>query len=152
MQPEQNILMRGEDDNASDNFEPYEDEDSKSKVQNIEEDHKNLVGKSSDIRRRAREGRTPQDELLGSELSSSLKEVRFSEQEFSADTLVSNINYDYLRSQNNNLFYLFHNQLDYPLAHNFAESDIIKSKVNKSLSNLLIAPFTKKLFYQNADK
>ena len=53
--------------------------------------------------------RIPQDELLRCELLSSLKEIRFSEQEFLVGTLVSNIKYDYPESHNNNLFYPLNN-------------------------------------------
>ena len=152
MQPEQDMPMPGEDDNASDNFGPYEDERSTPEAQDIEGDHRDLVGESSDTGSRARAGHTPQDGLLGSESSSSLTEVRFSEQEFPAGTPISNIKYDHPRSQNDNLFYPFHNQLDYALAHYFAEFDTTKGNVDKFLSDLLLALLTEKLFYQNADK
>ena len=109
MQPKQDMPIPGEDDNSSDNFRLYEDEGCTPEAQNIERDHRNSVGKSSDTRSRARVRHTPQDGLLGSELSLSLSEVRFIEQEFSAGTPVFNIKYDYPRSQNHNLFYPFHN-------------------------------------------
>ena len=147
MQLEQDMPMPGEDDNASDNFGLYGDEESTPEAQNIEEDQRNLVGESSDIGSHIRVGRTPQDSLLGSQSSSSLREVRFSEQEFLIGTLVSNIKYDHPRSQNDNLFYLFHNQLDYILAHFFAESETIKDNVDKFFSDLLMAPLTEKLCY-----
>ena len=147
MQPKQDMLIPGEDDNISDNFGPYEDKQSTPEAQNIEGDHRDLVGESSDTRSRAREGRTPQDGLLGSESSSSLRKDRFNKQKFSAGTLVSNIKYDHSGSQNNNLFYPFYNQLDYALAHYFAESKTTKDNVDKFLSNQLIAPLTKKLSY-----
>ena len=152
MQPEQDMPMPGEDDNASDNFGPYEDERSTPKAQDIEGDHRDSVGESSDTGSRARAGRTPQDGLLGSESSSSLTEVRFSEQEFPAGTPVSNIKYDHPGSQNDNLFYPFHNQLDYALVHYFAQSETTKDNVDKFLSDLLMAPLTEKLSYQNADE
>ena len=79
MQPKQDMQIPGEDDNALDNFGPYEDEKSTPKVQNIEKNHRDLVGKSSNTRSCARVERTPQDELLGSESSLSLREIRFSE-------------------------------------------------------------------------
>ena len=47
-----------------------------------------------------------QDRLFESESLSSLKEVRLNEQEFSAGIFISDIKYDYSRSQNKNLFYL----------------------------------------------
>ncbi len=82
MQPKQDTLILGKDDNALGNFVPYEDEKSTLEEQDIERDHRNLIGKSSDTESRARDGlsrRTPQAELLESELSSSLREVRFSD-------------------------------------------------------------------------
>ena len=146
------LPMLGEDDNVSDNFGLYEDEKSIPEAQDIEKDHRDLVGKSSDSGSCAKEEYTSQDGLLGSESSSSLKEVRFNKQEFPAGTLVFNIKYDYLRSQNDNLFYPFYNQLDYILAHYFAESETTKGNINKFPSNSLMAPLTEKLSYQNAEK
>ena len=67
-------------------------------------------------------------------------------------TPISNIKYDHPGSQNDNLFYPFHNQLDYALAHYFAESETTKGNVDKFLSNPLMAPLIKKLSHQNADK
>ena len=101
--------MLEEDNNVADNFKSYEDEKSISKVQNIEKDHRDLVGKSSDTGNCTRAEHTLQDGLLESESLSSLREVRFSKQEFSTTIPVSNIKYIHLRSQNDNLFYLFHN-------------------------------------------
>lgn len=48
-----------------------------------------------------------QDGLFASELLSFIREVRFSEQEFSADKPISDIKYHLLGYQNNNLCYLF---------------------------------------------
>ena len=50
--------MTGKDDNASDNFRSYEDKKFTSKAQNIEEDHRDLVGKSSNTGNRVKIGRT----------------------------------------------------------------------------------------------
>ena len=111
-----------------------------------------MVSKSSDTGSHIRVGHTSQDGLLGSELSSSLKEVKFSEQEFTACTPVSIMKYDDLGSQNDILFYPFYYQLDYALAHYFAESETTKSNVDKFLSNPLITLLTEKLFYQNANQ
>ena len=152
MQPKQNMPMPRKNNNALDNFGPYKNEGPRPEAQDIEGDYRDLVGKSSDTRSRVRAGRTPQNRLLGSESSSSLREVRFSEQEFLTGTPVSNIKYDPPVSQNDNLFYLFYNQVDYSVAHYFAESENTKGNVDKFLSNLLMAPLTEKLFYQNADK
>ena len=150
MQSEQNTLIPGKDDDASENFGPHKDEESILKEQKIEGDHRDLVGESLDTGSRAKDGlsrHTPQTGLLASESSSSLREVRFSEQEFPAGKPVSNIKYHHLGSQNNNPFYPLNNQLDYVLANYFAESETIKSNVNRFLSNLLMAPLTKKLSY-----
>ncbi len=81
MQPKQDKPIPGEDENTSDNFELHEDEESILEEQDIESDHRYLVGESSDTGSHARDGlsgRTPQDGLLASESSSSLREVRFS--------------------------------------------------------------------------
>ncbi len=151
----QDIPIPREGDNASRNFGLHEDEESILEEQDIEGDHRNFVGKRLDTRSRVSNslsGRTLQAGLLGSELSSSLKEVRFSDQEFAAGTPVSNIKYNYPRFQNDNPCYPFHDQLDYRLAKYFAESETTKSNVDKFLSEPLMAPLTEKLSYRNADK
>ena len=116
---------------------------------------KDLAGKSLDIESRAKNGlsrHTPQAGLLASELSSFLRVIKFSKQEFPADKLISDIKYHHPGSQNNNPFYLFNDQLDYAFANYFAGSETTKGNVNRFLSNPLMAPLTKKLFYQNANK
>lgn len=47
--------MLGKDNNTSDNFGNYKDEESILKVQDIEGDHRDLVGKSLDIQSCARD-------------------------------------------------------------------------------------------------
>ena len=111
-----------------------------------------MISKSSDTGSCARAKRTPKNGLLRIQSPSSIKEVRFSEQEFYAGKPASNIKYDHLKSKNDNLFYFFHNQLDYALAHSFAKSETMKGNVNKFLSDLLMAPLTKKLSYPNTKK
>lgn len=49
------------------------------------------------------------------------REVIFSEFEFPISISVLKTRYKHLRSQNNNMFYLFSNQLDYTLVYYFAE-------------------------------
>ena len=136
MQSKQDMPMLGEDDNASDNFALYEDEKSISEAQDIERDHRDSISKSSDSRSHAKARRILQDGLLGSELSSSLKEVRFSEQEFPTCKPISNIIYNHLESEIDNLFYLFNNQLDYIQAHYFAKLEIMIGNIDKFLSDL----------------
>ena len=123
--------------------------------QNIEKDYRNLGSKSLDTESYARDGlagRTPQAGLLGNKLSSSLREVRFSDQEFATNISVSNIKYNHSGFQNNNLFYLFHDQLDYGLAKYFAEFKTTTSNIKTFLSEPLMALLTEKLSYQNANK
>ena len=71
--------MPEEDDNISDNFGPYEDEESTPEAKDIKKDHRDSVGKSSDTGSRIRVRRTLQDGLLGSKSLSSLREIKFSE-------------------------------------------------------------------------
>lgn len=94
---------------------------------------------------------TSQNKLF-SKLSSIFKEMMFSESVFLASILVLDIRYKYLKSRNNNSFYLFNGQLDYALAHYFTDSKIIKCNNNKFLNYLLIKPITKNLSYCNTDK
>ena len=54
----------------------------------------------------------------------------FNKSEFPADTPVLDTRYEHPRSQNNNLFYPFNGQLDYTLAHYFADSETIKCNVD----------------------
>lgn len=82
MQLKQDMPMPGKDSNVSDNIRPYKDEEFRPEAQNIEKDYKDLVGKILDTGSRAKDSlsdSTPQNRLLGSELSSSLREIRFSE-------------------------------------------------------------------------
>lgn len=86
--------MQGEDNNALNNFGSHENEDFTLKTQDIERDNRDLVGKDSDTGSRARDGLsgyTPQDRLLVSESSSSLRGVKFGEQEFPDNKPVSNV-------------------------------------------------------------
>ena len=113
--------------------------------QDIEKDHKNLGGKSLDIENYAKDGlaeRTSQHGLFRSELSSFVREVRFSDQEFAAGIFISNIKYNHPRFENDYIFYLFHDQLNYGLVKYFAESKTTKSNVDKFLSEPLMAPLT----------
>lgn len=85
-------------------------------------------------------------------MSLSLRKIRFSKNKFFASILEFNNKYNCPKSQNNNLFYLFNNQLDYVLAHYFAKFKTIKGNVNKILFDLLIVLLMQKLFYQNSGK
>ena len=74
------MLMSEKEINRSDNFVLYEDEKSINEAENIEENHKNMVGKGSNTERCIKDslsGCISQNRMLGSELSLSLKEVRF---------------------------------------------------------------------------
>lgn len=60
--------------------------------------------------------------------------------------------YNHPGSKYKSIFYFFNDQLDYAFAQYFVESDTINGNINKFLTNLLMAPFTKKLSYNNADE
>ena len=150
MQPEQDMPMPREDDNASKYFGPHKNEEYTLDEQNIEGDHRDLVDKSSNIRSRVRDNlskRTPQDGVFASELLLSLREVRFSEQEFPVSKPISDIKYHHLSSQKNNPFHPFNDQLDYVLINYFADFETIKGNVDRFLSDLLMFPLTEKLSY-----
>lgn len=97
--PKQDMVILGEDNNVLDHFGPYENEKSTLKVQNIEENHSDLITQSSDIGgsiKNSLSEHIPQDELLKSKLLLSLREVKIGDQEFATDTSISNIIYNYL--------------------------------------------------------
>ena len=96
--------------------------------------------------------KTPQDGLLTSEFSSLLREEWFTGNKFPAGTSVLDIKYNHLGLKHQNSFYPFNDQLDYALAHYFAELETTKGNVNKFLSDPLMTPLTKKLSYKNADE
>lgn len=147
--------MLEENDDISDNFGPHKDEKSTLKEQDIEEDDENLVDESSNTKNCIKDdlsGCIPQNGLLTSELSSSLREISFYKPEFPAAKPVLDIKYYYSDSQNNNPHYLFNDQLDYVLANYFGESETKKSNINIFLSHSLIVLLLQKLSYQNAYK
>ena len=96
--------------------------------------------------------RTSWDGLFASESLSLLRKDWFTRNKFSAGTLVSDMKYNHPRLKHQNSFYPFNDQLDYALAHYFAESETTKGNVNKFLSDPLMTPLTKKLSYKNADE
>ena len=119
------------------------------------EDRSQLLDKTNYIIRYAIDSpikRTPRDRLLASEYLSSLKEEWFTGKEFPASIPVSDIKYNHQGLKHQKSFYLFNNQLDYALAHYFAESKTTKATINKFLSDPLMTPLTKKLSYKNADE
>ncbi len=123
--------------------------------QDIKVDQTNLVGESLNTGSRTKDDlsrRTPQAGLFGSKSSSSLRENRFSDQEFATGISISNLKYNHPEFQTNNPLYPFHDQLDYGLAKYFTESETTKSNVNKFLSEPLMALLTEKLSYWNVDK
>ncbi len=155
IQSDQNTPMLVEDDDASDHFQHHEEEEYLlgNEGQEIRENQRDS-GQSLNNKslRDILPGRTPQAGLLGSESSSSLREVRFRDQEFAAGISISNIKYNHPGFQNNNLFYPFYDQLGYRRAKYFAESETTKSNRDKFLSDPLMAPLTEKLSYRNADE
>ena len=95
---------------------------------------------------------TPRDRLLASKSLSSFREEWFTRNEFLAGTPISNIKYNYPGVKHQNSFHSFNDQLDYALAHYFAESKTTKGNINKFLSDPLMTPLTKKLSYKNTDE
>ena len=95
---------------------------------------------------------TSQDRLLASKCLLLLRKEWFIKNKFPAGTPISNIKYNNLGVKHQNSFYLFNDELGYALAHYFAESETTKCNINKFLSDLLIIPLTKKLFYKNVDE
>lgn len=92
-----------------------------------------------------------QNKLLN-KLSSNFKKSMFSKSKFLVGIPVLSTWYKYLKNKNNNIFYLFNNQLDYILVYFFIKSEITKYNINWFLINLLIKLITKKLFYYNINK
>ena len=76
----------------------------------------------------------------------------FSKTKFLAGTPVLDTQYNHLRSQYNNLFYSFNDQLDYALAHYFSELGTTKRNVYRFLTNSLMKHITEKLSYCNVDE
>lgn len=155
MQPKQNIPILRKDNNTSDNYRPYLDTKSIHDKQDIRRDHRDLVSKSLDTSSYARNSVLEccrQDRLLTSELSLFLIGVRWSEKDFLTGKSLSDIKYYHLGFQNDNLYYLFNDQLNYMLSNYFKEFETKKCNVNQFLSDPLMAPFIKKRFYQNVDK
>ncbi len=95
---------------------------------------------------------TPWKRLFANESSLALREEWFNSHEFPAGTPISDKKYKYLGYKHKNSFYSFNDQLDYGLAHYFAESETTKGNVNKFLTDLLMVLLTKKLSYKNADE
>ena len=91
--------MPGKDDNVSNHIVYYEEDEYILERQDMEKNYIDLINKSLDIRNCIGDmmsERIFQDGLLRSELSSFLRKVRFSEQEFPAGIPIFNIKYHYL--------------------------------------------------------
>ena len=94
----------------------------------------------------------PWERLFASEFLSALREKWFNSHKFPAGTPISDKKYKHLESKYQNSFYHFNDQLNYGLAHYFAESETTKSDINKFLTDLLIALLIKRLSYKNPNK
>ncbi len=121
------------------------------------EDEADLLGKTVTIAIANGTPETPTDDkprkgLFASEFLSVMREEWFCSHEFPTGTPISDKKYKHPRSKHKNRFYPFNDQLDYGLAHYFAESETIKGNVNKFLTDPLMAPLTEKLSYKNADE
>ena len=140
-------------DNFEKNISPRASNNGKERIRpaDINNNEKSIKPADLNKQRPATPNWRPQNGLL-SESSSTFKEVTFSESEFPAGTPVSDTQYEHPGSQNNNPFYPFNDQLDYALAHYFAESETTKRNVDRFLTNPLMKPITEKLSYRNADE
>lgn len=87
-----------------------------------------------------------------SKFLSILKEKWFNSHKFLLSRLILDKRYKQSELKFKSTFHFFNHQLDYTLAYYFAESEITKGNINKLLTNLLMALFTKKLLYKNANK
>ena len=95
---------------------------------------------------------TPKKGLFASESLATLRQEWLSNHKFPADTSISDKKYKHLGSKYKNCFYPFNDQLDYGIAHEFANSETTKSNMNKFLTDSLMAPFTEKLSYKNINE
>lgn len=94
-------------DDGSENFGLYKDENFILKEQDIEKNCRDLIGKSSNNRSRAKDGLLgciPQNKLYVSEWLLILKEVSFGKQKFFVSKPVSEIKYYDPGFRNNNHF------------------------------------------------
>ena len=78
-----------------------------------------------------------QNKLLN-ESSFTFREATFSESQFPTGTPVLDTQYEHLRSQNNNPFYPFNNQLDYTFGYYFAELETTKYNIDRFFTKLLM--------------
>lgn len=78
--------------------------------------------------------------------------MTFSKSQFSASTQILDTRYRYPKNWNNNLFFLFIDQLNYVWSYYFVELETIKSKIDTFFSNLFMKSITKKLIYLYIDK
>lgn len=88
------MLMPGKNHNVSKNFELHENEKSILEKQNIKRDYRDLVSKFMDTEsceKNSLSKHTSQNKFFVSELSSFLREIRFSKQEVFASKIVSDI-------------------------------------------------------------
>lgn len=88
-----------EDDNALNSFGYHKEEEYTLKRQDIRNNQIDLIGKILDTRNYTKDilpKRISENELFKNKSSSSLRKIRFREQEFSLGTPVSNIKYPHL--------------------------------------------------------
>ena len=140
-------------DNNEEDISPVTSKNSKEKIRptNINNNKKDIRLADIDKEKPAIPNWMSQNGLL-IELSLTFKEVTFNEYKFPAGILVLDTRFKHPGSQNNNFLYNFNDQLDYLLAHYFANSETTKCNIDKFITNLLMKPITKDLSYCNADE
>ena len=133
-------------DNNKKNISPNASNNGKKGIRlaDISNDEEDIRPANIDKERLATPNWTSQNRLL-SELSSTFREVMFSECKFSVRISILDTKYKHSGSQNHNLFYPFNGQLDYLLAHYFVDSETTKHNVDKFLTNSFMKPITKDL-------
>ena len=95
---------------------------------------------------------TPWKRLFASKSLLALRDEWLSSYKFSTGTPISDKEYKHPKFKHKNSFYPFNNQLDYSLAQYFAKLETTKNNINEILTDLLMAPLTKKLSYKNVNK
>ena len=139
-------------DNNKEDISPREYNNSKRRIKLADIDNNKKDIRLADIgnQKPATPNWIPRNKLP-SELSSTFRELRFSESKFLAGISLSDTKYRHSGRQNNNLFYPFNSQLDYTLAHYFADLETPKRNVVKFLTNSLIELIGKNFSYCNVD-
>lgn len=78
--------------------------------------------------------------------------MMFSKYKILAGILILNTRYKHPVDKNNNIFYLFKNQVDYILVYFFADSETTKCNIDKFFAHPIIKFITQNLLSRSTDK